>query len=195
MFSFLKWSVGCVLLTLPFFAALLAGSGAERDIRHSAASSFSRIETRISEIAHSVQRRFAAQAYPSPAASTFRASDPRHLAVRDRFLAEHFAVEQGVHRCRLRIEGTTFHCEIRGLRLEGPHPVPVDNEEAALGVSTRLSYRFEAQAHRLRGTENDPAPWQTGVPPSLSRLDLILRGGDWSVHMDASSLIPETHSD
>lgn len=81
------------------------------------------------------------------------------------------------------------------LRLEGPHPHPINGEEAALGVVAKLSYVVDAGAYRLSQNGNDRGPWQTGVPAALSRLDLILRGEVWSAHVDCSPLIPEASSD
>lgn len=86
---------GSALLALPFPAALFVGSVEESGTDNVPVRSFSQFETRASEIATGVQRRFAARVDHGPVGFSFRASDPGHLSVRDRFLAEHFQAQGG----------------------------------------------------------------------------------------------------
>jgi len=190
MSSFLKWIGGCVFLTLPFSSSLFVGSVEDSDNSAATSMSLSQFETRISEIATSVQRRFAARVEPQPVGSSFSASDPRHLTVRDRFLSEHFDALHGGHLCRLRTEGDTIFCEIKGLKLKGPFPLQVAASESALGISTKLYYDYHALSFRLSNDGEAWNNWTSGVPPSLSRLELIRHGRDWSINSADTSPFP-----
>ncbi|MDF1657907.1 MAG: hypothetical protein P1U58_09860 [Verrucomicrobiales bacterium] len=190
MSSILKWIGGCVLLTLPFSAALFVGSVEDANVSKAPAMSFSQFETRISEIATGVQRRFAARVHPQQVDSSLRASDPRHLSVRDAFLAEHFEAQNGGYICQLKSGESFVLCEIRGLQLKGPFPLPVTDSENALGISTKLYYDYKAKSFRVLRNDKSWGEWTTGIPPSLGRLELFHQSGDWFASPTQTASIP-----
>lgn len=185
MSLFLKWMGGCVLLTLPFFYALHISFLEKSNMEAAVPVSFSKIETRVGEIADSVQRRFAARVHSQPIGSSFLASDPAHLPVRDKFIVDHFRPEGGHYLCTMIVDDLPRQCEIRGLKLEGPNFREVDETARAIGVTGRLEYSFLADAHRFSGY----ASWRDGAPPSLVTLSLIRQHKDWIIESGNFNLL------
>ncbi|MEM7602353.1 MAG: hypothetical protein AAF357_13170 [Verrucomicrobiota bacterium] len=183
------------MLTFPFIAAQFVDSDREVDIRGATTMSFSKFETRVSEIATSVQRRFGSRVDATPIGSSFRASDPRHLETRDQFLADVFESTGSSHRCSFQSGGETFHCEIRGLKLSGPFSIELNSGDSTLGISARLYYEVQAVAHRFANPERTWGEWKDGVPNNLSRLELACQGLQWSVDQHQAGLIPQDQSD
>lgn len=186
---------GSALLALPFPAALFVGSVEESGTDNVPVRSFSQFETRASEIATGVQRRFAARVDHGPVGFSFRASDPGHLSVRDRFLAEHFQAQGGTYFCEPKNGGRSLYCQIKGLKLEGPFPLALSADESALGISTKLYYDFTAGAFRLSNDGRSWGDWASGLPPSLTRLELIRHELEWSVAFTPTSPFPGRPSD
>ncbi|MDF1825349.1 MAG: hypothetical protein P1U68_11955 [Verrucomicrobiales bacterium] len=187
MFSLLKWACGCVILCLPFSYALHLGFLEKSNMEVAVPVSFSKIETRVSEIAEKVQRRFAAQApHPRAMGSSFLASDPAHLPVRDRFIMEHFQPDNaGNYFCNLMVNDLPRRCEIRGLKLRGPSFREVDETAKTVGISGCLEYSYSAEAHRFAGLNS----WQDGLPPNMHTLSFIRQNNNWIIESDKLNLL------
>lgn len=180
MSSFLKWIGGCAMLTLPFSSTLFFGTPRVSESQD-AMISLSRFETRVSEIATSVQRRFAASVGPKPITASFLASDSRHLPVRDQFLEAHFERQAGHYLANIIHEGDSVFCQLRGLKLRGPETIRTSNEDTAIGITNRLRYTFTANSHRMSGDGIRWGDWNSGVPSVLSTIELANQDDGWSV--------------
>lgn len=180
MSLFLKWLGASLLCALPFWLVIDLATPKQATEGLSLAGPISRVEERFGAVASATRRLFTAQVSQNPIGDSFYASDPAHLAARDRYLKSLFTPDRGNHTFQTVEQGRPVAYEIRGLTLVGPRAQPVDDAARLLGIEVTLMYRYRAEAHR-RILENEAAAsWTPGVPAGLDGFLLVRQGGQWS---------------
>lgn len=185
----LKWLGASLLCVLPFWVVMEIASPTNHFKPGSLALPISRVEERIGAVAGATRRLFTAQVSKNPIGDSFLASDPAHLAVRDRYLKTVFTTEGTLHRFLDSGHRPPLQYEITGLTLIGPRARPLDEAARLIGVNATLVYQYRAKAHRLVGPDNrsTSSPWKPGLPPGLEGFTLVRQGGNWSVQEGSAS--------
>lgn len=180
MWLFLKWLGASLLCAMPFWVVIDIASPRHASEGLSLSLPVSRVEERVGALAGATRRLFTAQVSQNPIGDSFYASDPSHLAARDRYLKTLFLPRRETHEYRTMENGTPVRYEIQGLTLVGPRAQPVDDAARLLGIEVTLIYHYRAAAHRriLEGGTN--ASWMPGVPAGLDGFSLARQGGQWS---------------
>lgn len=175
----LKWLAISLVLTLPFLAAVRMSSPTESLEVVSFAAPLVRVEERALELASSTRRLFTSGQSENPIGDAFYASDPAHLAERDRHLSTRFTAVAGHHHCVDVVAGHPVHYEIRGLSVIGPRAQPVTEAARLVGVEAVLVYRYEADEHRVIPVDGAGDSWKPGPPPGLEGFTLVRQRRQW----------------
>lgn len=180
MSLFLKWLGASLLCALPFWLVIDIATPKQASAGMSLAGPISRVEERFAALAGATRRLFTAQVSQNPIGDSFYASDPAHLAARDRYLKSLFTPSHGNHEFRTVEKGHPVAYEIRGLTLVGPRARPIDDAARLLGIEVTLMYRYQAEAHRRIQENAATTSWMPGTPPGLDGFTLVRQGGQWS---------------
>ena len=181
MSLFLKWLGTSLLCALPFWVVIDVASPTDSSPGVSEIAPLSRVEERLGAFASATKRLFTAQVSQNSIGDSFLASDPAHLAARDRYLKTIFS-QQGSHHLYELTGGTRpAYYEIKGLTLIGPRAQPIDGAAKLLGINASLVYRYRAEAHRKLEKGTEASSWTQGLPPGLEGFTVVRQGWDWNV--------------
>lgn len=188
----LKCLLACSSLVLPFYAASFLHLLPDLDFRGATTSSIASLETTANQFATSVKRRFAAKMEVEPQTITSLASDPRHLPVREQFLESYFHDSVKFSRCILERGSESFICELRNFDVEGPYLAQISAEDALLGVTAELVYRFSAESYRLTSDSVIRSPWIEGLPRELDEFRMKYRDSRWIAEPPGQLIVLQT---
>jgi hypothetical protein len=180
MSLFVKWLGASLLCALPFWIVIDVATP-KRLERESIAVPLSRVEERVGAFASATKRLFTAQVSQNPIGDSFLASDPAHLAARDRYLKTVFTMQGRHHLYEISGGANSAYYEIKGLALVGPRARTIDKAAKLLGINASLVYRYRAEAHRKLEKGAEASPWIPGLPPGLEGFTVVRQGWDWNV--------------
>jgi len=180
MSLFLKWLGASLLCALPFWVVIDVATP-NRPEKESFAVPLSKMEERFGAFASATKRLFTAQVSQNSIGDSFLASDPGHLAARDRYLKSVFTIQGRHHLYEVTGGARPAYYEIKDLTLIGPRAQPIDDAAKLLGINASLVYRYRAEAHRRLEKGAEASSWIPGIPPGLEGFTIVRQGWDWNV--------------